>query len=278
MKINDANTQSGSDNESVSSSNLNQDDVAEVEESNKDDDDNASASENEGDEDIDEVEDIEEDDNDDQNIDQENDEEADDIDEDEADDEDLSTIIETKKGSKTMKKAQGTTISLSEAMNTFVADESDSDDNNEEDVQISGVLGDDEYDEDDEDPDTYFQKFDEEINTEYLETEHSIQFNKNYDEISTLCNIVRDENNNIVDPLHTTIPYLTKYEKSRILGQRAKQINSGAIPFVDVPDKIMDGFIIAQMELAQKRIPAIIQRPIYGGGCEYWKVKDLEIL
>tara|TARA_Y100000816_G_scaffold292621_1_gene289194 strand:- start:14613 stop:15437 length:825 start_codon:yes stop_codon:yes gene_type:complete len=274
MKINDANIQSDSDNESVASSNPNQDDVTEAEELNKNEEDNIS--ENEDGEDVD---DVEEDDNDDQNADQENEEEeVDEIDEDDIDDEELSTIIETKKGSKTGKKTQATAISLSEAMHTFVDDESDSDDNNEEDVQISGVLGDDEYDEDDEDPDTYFQKFDEEINTEYLETEHSIQFNKNYDEISTLCNIVRDENNNIVDPLHTTIPYLTKYEKSRILGQRAKQINSGATPFVDVPDKIMDGFIIAQMELAQKRIPAIIQRPIYGGGCEYWKLKDLEIL
>jgi DNA-directed RNA polymerase I, II, and III subunit RPABC2 len=90
--------------------------------------------------------------------------------------------------------------------------------------------------------------------------------------------VIRDKNNNIIDDLHRTLPYLTKYERARILGQRAKQINSGAKVFVKVPENIIDGYLIAQMELEQKRIPFIIKRPIPGGGCEYWNLKDLEIV
>ena len=99
----------------------------------------------------------------------------------------------------------------------------------------------------------------------------------NYDEISAMARVIRDKNNNVIDDLHRTIPYLTKYEKARILGQRAKQINSGAKAFVKVPENIIDGYLVAELELMQKRIPFIIRRPIAGGGCEYWNLKDLEI-
>jgi DNA-directed RNA polymerase I, II, and III subunit RPABC2 len=69
---------------------------------------------------------------------------------------------------------------------------------------------------------------------------------------------------------------LTKYEKSRVLGQRAKQIESGSKPFVRVPENVIDSYIIANLELQEKRIPFIIRRPIPNGGCEYWNLKDLE--
>ena len=78
--------------------------------------------------------------------------------------------------------------------------------------------------------------------------------------------------------MHKSIPYLTKYERARILGQRSKQINSGAKPFIKVPETIIDGYLIAELELIQKRIPFIIRRPIPGGSCEYWNLKDLEII
>ena len=147
-------------------------------------------------------------------------------------------------------------------------------------VSMSGnVTGDEDFDDDDdEDPETYLQKFDLEVNKDLLLTHHPNEFNKNDNEISVLCQITRNESNNIIDPLHKSIPFLTKYEKTRVLGQRAKQINSGAKPYVVVPDHILDGYIIAQMELAQKRIPFVIERPIHGGGTEYWRVRDLEIL
>ena len=91
-----------------------------------------------------------------------------------------------------------------------------------------------------------------------------------------MTKIVRGKNGIIIDDLHKTIPYLTKYEKARILGQRAKQINSGATAFVKVPEKVIDGYLIAELELQEKRVPFIIRRPLPNGGSEYWKVSDLE--
>ena len=42
--------------------------------------------------------------------------------------------------------------------------------------------------------------------------------------------------------------------------------------------KVIDGYIIAQLELEHKRLPFIIRRPIPNGGSELWKLQDLEII
>lgn len=267
------------DNVSVSSQTSNQNPNAD--DANDEQEDIVDENEEEGVEDIDnddnendEVEDIEEELSEDEDDD---DDDADDV------DDDQSKPL-NKKG---LKRASTKPLSdnhtlLMDAMNIQDDDDDESDDSAsiDNELQMNGIMADNEEydDDDDEDPETYFQKFDEEINANYLLDQHPNQFNKNYDEIEVLSNIVRDVNNNIIDPLHKTIPYLTKYERTRVLGQRAKQINSGSKPYVQVPDNIMDGYIIAQMELVQKRIPFIIQRPVYGGSSEYWKLKDLELL
>ena len=139
------------------------------------------------------------------------------------------------------------------------------------------IIADDEDDED-EYEENYLQKFDNELNKNYISEFHPECLNHNSDEVAKLSKVVRDENNIIIDPLHKTIPYLTKYEKARVLGQRAKQIESGARPFVKVPENIIDGYIIAELELKEKKIPFIIKRPIPGGAFEYWNIKDLEII
>jgi DNA-directed RNA polymerase subunit K/omega len=81
----------------------------------------------------------------------------------------------------------------------------------------------------------------------------------NYDEINSYTKILRDKNNNIIDPFHKTIPILTKYERSRILGQRAKQINSGSKAFVEVDKNIHDGYLIASKELHEKKSPLLFE-------------------
>lgn len=135
-----------------------------------------------------------------------------------------------------------------------------------------------EDDEDDEDEyeENYLQKFDSEVNKNYIYEFHPECLNHNSDEVEKLAKVTRDENNIIIDPLHRTLPYLTKYEKARILGQRAKQIEVGAKPLVKVPENIIDGYIIAELELREKKIPFIIKRPIPGGAFEYWHIRDLE--
>lgn len=136
------------------------------------------------------------------------------------------------------------------------------------------------YIDDDEDEDNdgelYLQKFDKDVNDNYIINFHPESILHNYDEILSMSKVIRNVDGIIIDKLHRTIPYLTKYEKARILGQRAKQINSGAYPFVKVPENVIDGYIIAELELKQKRIPFIIRRPLPNGGSEYWKLQDLE--
>jgi DNA-directed RNA polymerase I, II, and III subunit RPABC2 len=137
----------------------------------------------------------------------------------------------------------------------------------------------DDEDEDEEDDDeNYLQKFNKDINKSYINEFHPECIIHNYEEVSAMSHVVRDKDGIIIDDLHKTIPFLTKYERARILGQRAKQIECGSRPFVKVPENIVDSYIIAELELKQKKIPFVIRRPIPGGGCEYWNIKDLEIV
>ena len=155
------------------------------------------------------------------------------------------------------------------------------DDNNDElneSVNDNADNNDDDDDDEEDEDDSYLQKFNAEINKNYIMDYHPECQIQNFDEVNALTKIVRDSANNIIDDLHKTLPYLTKYEKARILGQRTCQINSGASVFVKVPENVIDGYIIAKMELEQKKIPFIIRRPLCNGASEYWKLSDLEII
>lgn len=133
-----------------------------------------------------------------------------------------------------------------------------------------------EDDSDEEDDEHYLQKFDKEIHKNYAAAIHPECMIHNQAEIDVLTVVVRNFRGVIIDDLHKTLPFLTKYEKTRILGQRTIQINAGSQPFVKIPDKVIDGYVIAQIELAQKVIPFVIRRPLPNGTSEYWKVSDLE--
>jgi DNA-directed RNA polymerase subunit K/omega len=147
-------------------------------------------------------------------------------------------------------------------------------------LPISMDMDEDEMDDEDdeEEDDDYLQKFDSNIQRNVIAEHHPEMVQHNYEEIEALSKIVRNEMGVIIDPLHKTLPFLTKYEKARILGERAKQINAGGKPFIPVEINMIDGYLIAMKELEEKKIPFIIKRPMPNGGCEYWKLKDLEIL
>jgi len=134
-------------------------------------------------------------------------------------------------------------------------------------------------DEEEEDEDeNYLQKFEENLQKNIISEFHPELQSHNSDEIDILTRIVKDKNGIIIDPLHKTLPFITRYERARILGERAKQINAGAKPLVDVDESVIDGYLIALKEFEQKKIPFIVKRPLPNGGCEYWKFKDLEII
>ena len=154
------------------------------------------------------------------------------------------------------------------------SDEDDSEEESEENDEDE----EDDNDDDDDDGNNYLKKFDKELRKNYLLDFHPESIINNYSEIQFLIKVIKNDKDVIIDELHKTIPFLTKYEKTRVLGQRAKQINSGSAPFVEVDDNIMDGLLIAQKELHQKKIPFIIRRPIPNGGSEYWRLEDLQLI
>lgn len=136
------------------------------------------------------------------------------------------------------------------------------------------------FDEDDDDEfdEDYLQKFNKESYEKVLDEFHPEMKIHNIEEIKASCKIVRNNEGIIIDPLHKTLPFITCYEKTRIIGERAKQINQGAKPFVEIEPSLIDGYLIALKEYQQKKIPFIIQRPLPNGTSEYWRVSDLEFL
>lgn len=171
-----------------------------------------------------------------------------------------------------------------------VEQEDDEDIENESDNKIPSLFDDDDDHEDDEDDDTNvddesydsdedsFQKLENDINTDKLLVYHPELLQSNYKEINALSKIARNKKGWIIDPLHKTIPFLTKYERARILGIRIKQLNSDSDAFIEVPPNTIDARFIAEEELKQKKLPFIIRRPLPNGGNEYWKLSDLEII
>jgi DNA-directed RNA polymerases I, II, and III subunit RPABC2 len=81
------------------------------------------------------------------------------------------------------------------------------------------------------------------------------------------------------DKKHKSVPYLTIFEKTKILGFRANQLAQGSRPFLtQIPPHVTDVLEIAAIELEQKRLPFILKRPMPDGSFEYVKLSDLMIL
>jgi DNA-directed RNA polymerase I, II, and III subunit RPABC2 len=80
------------------------------------------------------------------------------------------------------------------------------------------------------------------------------------------------------DPKHRSVPYLTQYEKTKVLGFRTNQLSQGARAFIAVPAHVTDLKEIAKMELEARRLPFIIKRPMPDGTFEKWRLSDLLIL
>ena len=164
----------------------------------------------------------------------------------------------------------------------FAGDEAEEDEGEEEDEDDEAEEDEGEEDEGEEDEGNDdiddMNKVEQNINQDILNIFHPEINQINYKELLTLSQVTKNKKGVIVDPLHTTYPFLTRYEKAKILGLRAKQINHGSKPFVTVPNYIIDGHTIALMELNKGKIPYIIRRPMPNGGSEYWKVKDLQII
>lgn len=71
-----------------------------------------------------------------------------------------------------------------------------------------------------------------------------------------------------------SLPYLTKFEKSLILGIRLKQLISNGKPMVNTDDcqSIRD---ILNKEFVEKKIPLLIRRYLPNNSYEDWKLSEL---
>ncbi|KAL1412542.1 subunit common to RNA polymerases I, II, and III [Vanrija albida] len=74
--------------------------------------------------------------------------------------------------------------------------------------------------------------------------------------------------------VRVTTPYMTKYERARVLGTRALQISMNAPVLVPVEGET-DPLEIALKELASKKIPLVIRRYLPDNSFEDWKVEEL---
>ena len=126
--------------------------------------------------------------------------------------------------------------------------------------------------------DDYLQKFESNIRSSIITEFHPELTSHSFEEIIGKTILQRNKNGLIVDSLHRTQTFLSRYEKARIVGERAKQLCAGAEPLIEIEDEIIDEYTIAMKELHAKKIPFIVQRPLPDGSMEYWKASDLEIL
>ncbi|CAK7894604.1 DNA-directed RNA polymerases I, II, and III subunit RPABC2 [[Candida] anglica] len=74
----------------------------------------------------------------------------------------------------------------------------------------------------------------------------------------------------------TTTPYMTKYERARVLGTRALQISLNAPVLVDIEGET-DPLQIAMKELSQRKIPLVVRRYLPDGSFEDWGCDELII-
>ncbi|RSL45747.1 hypothetical protein CEP51_016031 [Fusarium floridanum] len=72
----------------------------------------------------------------------------------------------------------------------------------------------------------------------------------------------------------TTTPYMTKYERARILGTRALQISMNAPVLVDLEGET-DPLQIAIKEMREKKTPLIVRRYLPDGYYEDWTCEEL---
>ena len=140
----------------------------------------------------------------------------------------------------------------------------------EEDMNSQGDEGQDYGDDDDENINDEFEQEEEEEDSEQ---------NDDNDESERDDKDKKKENRIFKRGEGNTTPFLTKYEKARIIGARALQISKNSpilISTEELGDET-DPIAIAEMELRKGKIPFIIRRYLPNGSYEDWSVKELKL-
>lgn len=77
---------------------------------------------------------------------------------------------------------------------------------------------------------------------------------------------------------NVTRNFLTIYERVKVVGLRAEQLQRGAFPYVDVSSEEFDPIRVATEELEQRKLPFMICRTLPNGQKEYWRLEDMIII
>merc|ERR1712156_116308 len=78
------------------------------------------------------------------------------------------------------------------------------------------------------------------------------------------------------DKKRQTSPFMTRFEKARVLGTRALQLANGAPVNVEIEGET-DPLKIAGKELIARKIPIIVRRFLPDGSYEDWGIEELII-
>jgi len=97
-----------------------------------------------------------------------------------------------------------------------------------------------------------------------------VNLNKKIDIISNISTY-----NNYYKNSKQSSPYLTKYEKAKLLGVRAQMLSNGCPPMIIVPQNIVDTYSIALLEFEEDKIPLLIRRFLPNGNIEDWRLEDM---
>lgn len=80
------------------------------------------------------------------------------------------------------------------------------------------------------------------------------------------------------DENHRSQPWISQYERTKILGFRTNQLAQGAKPYIAVPKHVVNTIEIARIEIKERRLPFIIARIMPDGNFEFWRLSDLILL
>ena len=140
-------------------------------------------------------------------------------------------------------------------------DDSDSDDDTPDDEKIGARLA------EDDDDDDLVEHNAEQRNQRLLQQFHPEKMHLT----ENALRVVKKESFHKKTP-----PFLTRFEQTRILSFRTRQLLEGARPYIPVTPK-MDSFDIAKEELKQRKIPYIIKRPLPDGTFDYHQLKSMSL-
>ena len=120
--------------------------------------------------------------------------------------------------------------------------------------------------------DEYGGEYDEEsIDKEYDVLENPVQLKSDVEDSSSFMKNYESNKKN-----YNSSNVLSKYEKTRILCERAQQLEEGSQPYISNIERYNSSYAIALEEFNSKKIPYIIRRSVpHSNNFEYWKLKDM---